>query len=727
VTKALTYVEIDIPSFVPESPEAIQTWRFAMPTDYLPREIEAIPSIDSVDFSPARISLGENLGERADLRITLSDHLHIFNGESYDSGTFFSKWRARYGTRLNGRSLRWIQGTTGQALSDMPTRHFVVENTAGPSFGAKYTITAKDVLKQADGDRAQAPLLSNGFLIANITDSATSATLSPSGIGNAEYPASGHVAIGGEEMAAFTRSGDTLTLTRGQLGTTAVAHEAGDRVQLVLRYVGEDPADIIADLFENYAGVPSAYIPLAAWQTETDAFLQRLYTATIAEPTSVNKLISELVEQAALVVWWEPLTELIRLQVLRPISTDVATFSHANIIEGSIGIAEQPNTRISQVWTYFGQRNALKPLDEPDNFRSVQVTADLEAETDYGRAAIKKIFSRWIPFGGRLVAQRLNDIQLGRFVNPPRKFSFDVPRYGEGITEPMLGGGYRVEAWPITTVTGEPTNAPVQVTRLNPKADRYSVEAEEMLFDSIDPVDLTNRVIIIDSAINNVNLRTLHDQIYPDPTDQSPPIVVNCYVEEGVIVGSADNSAAFNVGDWPASVEINLYVRGRIQGRGGLGGNAATSTGYQAGYVDGFQGRVGLFVFRPINLILNQGSGQVFGGGGGGGGGRIKDGGKHAGSGGGGAGQLVGQPGAKGFGGDNTVGQPGTTEQGGNGGPNATGEAGPGGRGGDPGQAGANTNISGRTSLGGAAGSAIDGISFVTKTGSGDVRGPEVN
>ncbi len=720
--KALTYIEVDVDDFADTtSPIAETTYRFTQMADYLPRDIDAIPSLASVSFSPARISLGENLGERASLSVSFQDHRHIFNGEAFDSGTFWGKWRARYGTRLRGRAVRWIQGLLGQPLVEMQTRHFVIEATDGPTMNGGYTIVAKDPLKLADGDRSQAPLLSNGFLSANITDADGGLTLSPVGIGDEEYPASGHVAIGGEEICAFTRAGDVLTLTRGQLGTFAADHESGDRVQLVLRYVGEDPADIISDLLQTYAGIPASYIPLVAWQTETASFLQRLYTATIPEPVSVNTLISELVEQAALAVWWEPLTQLIRLQVLRSIATDVAKFTQSNIIEGSLAIKDQPKTRISQVWTYFGQRNPLQPIDEPDNFRSVAVTADLEAEADYGGPAIKKIFSRWIPFGGRQVALRLNDIQLGRFVDPPRMFSFEVWRYGE--IQPLLGGGYRLEAFPIQTVTGEQSNAPLQITRLDARSDRYRVEAEEMLFAPINPVDLINRVIIIDSGILNVNLRDLHDSIYPDPTGaESPEITVNCYIEEGAIVGSALTSLpAFDVGDWPVGIAINVYVRGRIQGAGGDGGRATPNNEGIPNAV----GRVGgpaLYARYAINLILDEGSGEIFGGGGGGAG-DYESGASTAGGGGGGAGQL---PGAGGKGrptsSTSNDGQPGTTEAGGVAGQDGGDDYG--GDGGDPGQSGDNSR---HGVSGGAPGLAIDGVSYCTKTGVGDIRGNEVN
>ncbi len=126
--RSLTYIELDVPSFVETSPETITTWRFALPADYLPQDIDAIPSIESVEFDPAKISLGKDLGIRASLRVTLKDHRHIMAGEPYGQGTFFGKWRARYGVRLRGRSIRLIRGFVGQALEDMDTRHYVIHS-----------------------------------------------------------------------------------------------------------------------------------------------------------------------------------------------------------------------------------------------------------------------------------------------------------------------------------------------------------------------------------------------------------------------------------------------------------------------------------------------------------------------------------------------------------------------------------------------------------------------
>jgi len=150
--KVVTYIEIDVPAWDGSSP--YQTFRFAMPASYLSNTIDAIPSISSVSFDPAAISLGENLGVRATLDVSFTDHKHVFvHGEDdYDAGSFWGKWRGRYGTTLRGCPIRLIRGEAGQSLSSMITHHYVIEDTNGPTPQGVYTIQAKDVLKFADDD-----------------------------------------------------------------------------------------------------------------------------------------------------------------------------------------------------------------------------------------------------------------------------------------------------------------------------------------------------------------------------------------------------------------------------------------------------------------------------------------------------------------------------------------------------------------------------------------------
>lgn len=533
------------------------TLQFAKQSDTLPKDIEAIPNIKNVSFSPGKISLGKDLGMRSSITVSFFDHPHSDTGTGFDKyladrpydpysqGTFWGKFRARQ-PYLRKRPLRLITGTTDQALADMEIRHFVIESFNGPNLDGTYSLVAKDMLKLADGDRALAPALSDGHLVSNVAIAATTATLGPAGIGNLKYPTSGFVNIGGKETCSFTRVADALTLVRAQYNSADVAHNANERVQICLEYLAADPADIISDLFQNYAGIASAYIPLGDWQKETLAFYRRVVSALITEPTAVKTLVSELIEQCGLAIWWDDLGLLIRLQVLREIATDAELFDDSNVIENSLQVDEQPGKRLSQVQTYFGLINPLKGISSKDNYRSSALTINTDSEANDGKS-IKTIKSRWIPFGGLVAAERVNDIQLGRFLEAPRKIKFQLYRFGNA--SPELGEGCLVETLPAQQPTGEREQIPVQITRIVPDAGLYTVEAEEMRFTSLGSGDLNTRSIIIDSDINNINLRTLHDALYPAPTGGETVSVV---INSNVVIGSDYvTSPALQLGTWP--------------------------------------------------------------------------------------------------------------------------------------------------------------------------------
>ena len=579
--KSLTYVEVDVPAFPvtspAASPEEIVTFRFALPTAYLPADIDCIPSIASVSFTPATLSLGESLGQRASLKITFNDHKHIFNGEGYDSGTFWGKWRGRYGTKLRGRALRLIRGFVGQSINSMETRHYVIEATDGPTPDAIYTIEAKDVLKLADDDRSQAPALSNGSLSGSINSSATSAALSPSGIGNLEYPSSGYLCFGGKEIVSFTRSGDNLTISRGELGSTAIQHDAGERAQLCLRYDGDDVADIIYDLLTTYAGISTDYIPLTDWQTETSANLGVIYAATITEPTSVKKLVSELIQQAALAVWWDDLAQKIRLQVLREISTDADTFDESRIIQGSLSVSEQPSKRLSQIWAYYNQRDPTDNADKQDNYANALADVDLTKEDEYGSAAINKLQCRWIATLSS--AERLTQIQLSRFRDPPRAFTFDL-FHNELVT---LAGGYQLSWWANQDETGAEVPALIQITQISTFPDHIHVEAEEMLASGV--IVLSHVIILTDTG--SVKTWTV-----PDSWNDAENLVACIGAGGGgdaggsTVGGNGGGAGAFssvsNISLTPAaSVSYRVGSPGQGGDQGGFfgGGSSATDGG----------------------------------------------------------------------------------------------------------------------------------------------------
>lgn len=720
-----------------------KTLRFCAPSENVNffkngAPVVVIPSVSSIAVTPAVLHPGVDIGQRESVRVVFADHPHSDAGldkylfertfNPFDQGTFWGKLRAR-NPSLEGYAFRLLRGQYGQDLSQMTTYTYVIDSIIGQA--DSLTLVAKDVLILADQKKAQAPRISNGVLAFGLAAAGTEITLSPAGVGNAEYPVTGKISIGGKEICDFTRSSDVMTLTRAQNGTEAEEHDPDDIVQLVLVYAAAQPADIIADLLINYTpGINASWINTAEWDIEVDQYIGRLYSGVIAEPTSVIELLNELIEQVGLAFWWDAIHLQLRLQSLRPVAATARLYSDDHVIESTFKVVEQPQRRVSEVWTYYGQRNPLEALDEANNYKAAIASIDPNAAMDYPQSAIKKIFSRWISGNNRPAASRLNAMLLSRYRDPPRMLSFEL---FESIEEvPALGGALRVINTVLQDDTGETLAIPAQVTSLEVRDDRFIIDAQESIFvqQPLDPGDPGGggpgnvRLIFIDDDSFNLNIRTIHDEIYfpPQSGDQ-----IRCLVSAGATVGSNNASIpALDVGSWPVGVVLELVIYGRIQGKGGNGGSLNfTPNTTQNG------GPGGTALYTRFGLAV-QNLGQIYGGGGGGGtSGFLVGFGEAAGGGGGGGSGFTPGVGAQNVHSDTygPNGQNGSKEAGGAGGyepPVAQGGAG-----GNPGQPGAaGATIPGEftpAGSGGAAGLAVDGEAYISWTSLGTIAGSRTN
>lgn len=618
----------------PAYSETVVTSCYSTPTNSANPESDCLPSLVSVSERPAMLALGESIGTRASMSATFADHPYPDTGpegdyylsqRSYnpiDTGTYWGKFRARY-PFMQGWAARVLQGTTNQSPAQMETRHFIVDTFSGPDSSGRVTLVMKDALKLADSQKSQAPVISIGALSTDINSTATSITLTPIGAGDS-YPARGVLAIGGDEIVTYSgRSGDTLTgIVRGRFNTVAVEHTAGARVQLCLQYTAQKVTAIIRDLLVNYARVPASYIPLASWTDEDDTYIQRQYSSLIAEPTPVNDLINELLEQTASTVWWDDYSRLMRFRVLRAVESGAALYDDDIIKADSFSSEDQNDKRVSQVWTYYGQINPLEDQDDPSNYSRSQVTISPESEQNFGGTpAIKRIYSRWITETGADAAQRLNLLILSRYTTPPRLLSWSLQR-NPSLVVPELGAGYRVASWTMQEPTGETSIVPAQVVQIKTTESDHRVTAEEVLYsETVAPDDPNVKTVNIDSSRLNMNL---YDEALAAPF--LPPQAGDTWiftVAPGVVIGSSSTStfAVDTDNRWPAGVTIRLVISAGayVVGRGGAGGSAFASSfgGGSASAGNGSSGGDALRALVPIE-IDNAG---VIGGGGGGGGG----------------------------------------------------------------------------------------------------------
>jgi hypothetical protein len=640
--------------------------------------------------------------------------------DPYERGTFDGKWLARnpYYTAFPARVR---EGLVGDALSLMDLRQYVIDRIEGPDNGT-LTLIAKDLFSKIEARKSVAPKASNGRLLSAITDVATSATLTPTGIGNLEYPASGHVAIGAEEMS-FTRSGDVLTITRATSNTTAEAHDADDLVQLVLVYTSKLAHDIAHDLLLKYTELADAQLPKAQWDVAMSAVTE-LYSAHIAESTPVLELVGELAEQAGFTTWPDVRNGRIGMVPLRASAATLTLDDARDMIGDAVSVKPLVSRRASQVWVWYGQRNPLESIDDRKNYASRTVSADPEAEDLYGTPAIREVFSRWISQFGRTFALETGGRILEMFRDPPLEAQFRL--HADKLSQLKLAQFVSLLIDEVQDDVGlrkPTTHALVEIERDD---DELGIRTLQV---ALTPeVPGAERVIFIDNDANDLNLRSIYDQLYstPDGTE-----IIRFIVSPGVTVGSTSTGVrALRTGSWPAGQDLTLEVgtsagTARIEGKGGAGGAGGSFPG-SAGAAGGVGGDA---LWAEVPIDVDNLFGEIWGGGGGGGGGGFGNNSSGGGGGGGGAGTTGGDAGAGGTGRfasqNGAAGSVGTPEAGGPGGAgNSFENAGDGGGGGAPGVVG---NVGETSSFagggGGAAGNYIVGNANVTWINNGSRLG----
>lgn len=395
-----------------------KTYKFIAPDANVPVGETMFPCLTAVSFAPTRLQFGKGLGYRSTCSITLQDFKHHDRGidpyasdRTYDTtqGTFFGKLFAR-NRYYNGRHVRVRTGYISDGVYDVnnfETREYIIESVTGPDSNGLVSISCKDILKKIDNARVKVPEASDGALSADMTDTATSLTLSPAGIGDV-YPTSGVVRIGDEIMSYSSKYLDTLSgITRGLYNTTAWKHDKEDTVQLCKVYENENVIDIIYDILVNYAEIDTSYIPYNndpnnpdEWDNEKAIWLAtKNYSTVISKPEGAQTLIEEITEQSLMVMWWSETEKKIKIKAIAP-PTYFDVLPHINddmaIIENSSKLNQNDDDRNTQIWAYYTPVTWAKTKDKED-FKRLYVSADLskEGENEYGDSRKKVVISRW--------------------------------------------------------------------------------------------------------------------------------------------------------------------------------------------------------------------------------------------------------------------------------------------------------------------------------------------
>ena len=409
-----------------------KTLRLVEDVEGIPLEWGAIPSLKSFSISPTRLNIAgltkgiSPLGLRSAANIRVQDHRDgdtltdpYVSERLYDPwerGTFWGKWLARH-RDWSDIEVDLLTGDLSQPLNEFRRRTLFLEEVQGPDADGGVSISCRDVLSRLDGGKARAPRATDGTLNAGINNSATTlVVLIPGAVPDptlyAQMGASdttGLLRIG-DEIIRFAGRDDAWTsdpslvrftgLTRGAYGTTAAAHDAGERVQWGYEWVDKKPFEIVRDLFVNFGGVPADWIDMDDWSAEHDRWL-RIYdelTGFIIDPKDVDQVVGGILETVMASVWTDVEAKQLRFRAARPADEDIVEIndqSHilVDTMKRKVVMAEQVSS--AEVW--YGLQDALEDLDDPKAYRNARISFGPQ----FGLPRVRSIASRWLKTEGQ--------------------------------------------------------------------------------------------------------------------------------------------------------------------------------------------------------------------------------------------------------------------------------------------------------------------------------------
>lgn len=477
------------------------TLRFCRP-GRIPHGVLAFPTLGRVSQNSATVNIAGSdqryaqLGKRATLSFEIGDFTYHERGiDPYvagridgtaqtdesgyrpeDRGTLLAKLKIRW-PNYQDANVRLIRGyLVNGVVTDSTTYNYLMSEMAGPSKGV-VRCEAVGVLNLADAKKSLCPKPSKGQLPADISNSATSFTVTPTGIGS-EYAASGWVQIDNEIMS-FTRSGDTFTVTRAQRGTAAAAHSARATVQQTYspRRVRID--EVARQLVQDFTPTPASYVTFSEWQAEVDVWAPGLVLETdIGVPTPVSTLLSELADLGCQVFEDEQAAKL-RLRMNRPVLLetvrDVTDRSAKEIVQ-----EDRDEDRITQVLFRHKRTDPTKQITDKANYQRNILTVDAEATDLWPNSTTRELQTRWLDQGDDstviIAATRL----LNRFKKAPKRVKLTLDARDKAV---KLMDVVRLQSEDVPDETGKATNGLWQVIGRFEPVPMHEVTVEVQAFD----------------------------------------------------------------------------------------------------------------------------------------------------------------------------------------------------------------------------------------------------
>ncbi|MFT6347021.1 MAG: hypothetical protein ACJAYB_000002 [Psychromonas sp.] len=582
--------------------------------------------------SGAKVDPGESMGSSARANITIQsdtdyDSYVPYPGRRTNLSNLFAKLEVR-NPYFEGRPVKTHVGFDPKNfnLNNYQTDEYLIDDFQLSEKNVA-TLSLLDPLMLTEETKAQAPAKSLGTVVSNQITSA-STTIQYTSAPALDYGVVGSspaIRIDSEVIRVTVASDFVLNIIeRGIGGTKITDHEINSTVQQCLEFAQVNVVVIIQTIM-NLTTIPTRFFD--NYTDAINATSSILITRIISKPTSIKKLINELVKIGDLTMFYSSTASKIRIKPVTDASAGVISLNDNEHFKArSLNFKRKPKqqyTRHPVAWA----SNDITKDSGIENYSIVfsAVEVGVESPTKKGDVNEKEIFfNNWLTTSnndvtiGAAMSQRVID----RSVEIPVEVDFILDVTSVGVTQGSvleLGTIVSISSDQRVELDGTTRSRNYQLISLSYMGNmQYKCVAR--LFQ--DPLLGVTIDFIIDANKENYDLSS----------EYSPPagnyIIL---IDTGVVIGATTTAHnAFTTGSQAPGVTFEFIIRGSMFGAGGRGGAGGQLLIPQAADVivtsktelgtDGLPG--GNVFVATVDCSINVGAGAIWSGGGAAGGGK---------------------------------------------------------------------------------------------------------
>ena len=541
--------------------------------------------VSSASESTARLKPGEGMASRGTMSLTMTD----FEGDPgpinfSEDGTFFGKLKAR--NVLDGKKIithyYTITPESETPVEVSASTHFIEKATLTKG---KFSISAKDALKDLEAFSQQFPIPTEAKLTVDIDDVTTTIPVDDGSLFTAEDV----IIIDKELMRIQSINVNNLTVyTRGSeyqaVDTTTIYktntnnHTIDSTVQICYVMSKTFLSNVLQDIF-NAVGL-SAYVDFTQWDDEISDWNENAFLyGVFHSPTEADELINHLLTDYMIDMWLDQPIQKAVVSATTAWKQSIRTITEENDLS-DLRTSTSANTRFSRAYIY-NKKDFQAENEDETNYSQLTLHKDITTESSdlYGSIKVKEFEpSNFItPDSAFILVSRY----VQRFARTPEELSFKMEE--RKLANSRIGDVVDIVTRDSQTPSGEFLQARIrsQLIEIKPNLNgvgrMYDVKALSYvpLIASTPGGDLT---IFISGTVFDVNL-------YARAGAPPEPLNVTFVFDECTIGSTANNVPSIRAGAFDAASVIKLIFTNssKVSARGGDGGDASVTNSRFAG------------------------------------------------------------------------------------------------------------------------------------------------